>query len=195
MDGSRTVWELPVSPTCLPNGPASARCLASLCCNLHSNRAGRGRNGPLSGRAPIRSRSRHRAASVASVGARSMGDSPTVWELPASATCRPNGLVSAGCWASSLSKRDSRTSFCLRRAPCRETEFRAQRQLGRKRLLAIIGRCRDSNPSGRARQFAAICQPPENLRKRETAWWSPEDSNFVSGTHSYRACLCDIANC
>ena len=32
MDGSRTAWELPVSPTCLPNGPASAKCLASLCC-------------------------------------------------------------------------------------------------------------------------------------------------------------------
>ena len=28
MDGSCTAWELPVSPTCPPNGPASARCLA-----------------------------------------------------------------------------------------------------------------------------------------------------------------------
>jgi DNA-binding SARP family transcriptional activator len=26
-------WELRVSPICLPNGPASARCLASQCCN------------------------------------------------------------------------------------------------------------------------------------------------------------------
>ena len=34
MDGFRMAWELPGSPTCLPNGPASARCLASLCCNL-----------------------------------------------------------------------------------------------------------------------------------------------------------------
>lgn len=34
MDGFRMAWELPDSPTCLPNGPASARCLASLCCNL-----------------------------------------------------------------------------------------------------------------------------------------------------------------
>ena len=33
MDGSRTAWELRVSPICLPNGPASARCLASQCCN------------------------------------------------------------------------------------------------------------------------------------------------------------------
>ena len=32
LDGSRTAWELRVSP-CLPNGPASARCLASQCCN------------------------------------------------------------------------------------------------------------------------------------------------------------------
>jgi hypothetical protein len=46
MDGSRTAWGLLVSSTCLPNGPASAKCLASLCCNLHSNREGRGRNGP-----------------------------------------------------------------------------------------------------------------------------------------------------
>jgi hypothetical protein len=49
-----------------------------------------------------------------------------------------------------------------------------QRQLGQKDLLAIIALCRDSNPSGRARQFAAICQPPGNLRKRETAWWARE---------------------
>ena len=60
----------------------------------------------------------------------------------------------------------------------RETEFRAQRQLGRKRLLAIIGLCRDSNPSGRARQFAAIRQPQGNLRKRPTAWWARGDSNL-----------------
>jgi hypothetical protein len=32
MDGSRTAWESPVSPTCLPNGPASAKCLASQSC-------------------------------------------------------------------------------------------------------------------------------------------------------------------
>ena len=31
MDGSRTAWELPDWPTCLPT--ASARCLDSLCCN------------------------------------------------------------------------------------------------------------------------------------------------------------------
>jgi site-specific DNA recombinase len=31
MDGSRTAWELRVSPICLPNGPASAGCLASQC--------------------------------------------------------------------------------------------------------------------------------------------------------------------
>jgi hypothetical protein len=33
MDGSRKEWELPVSPTSLPNGPANAKCLVSLCCN------------------------------------------------------------------------------------------------------------------------------------------------------------------
>ena len=37
LDGSRTAWELRVSP-CLPNGPASARCLASQCCNRESDR-------------------------------------------------------------------------------------------------------------------------------------------------------------
>jgi hypothetical protein len=49
-----------------------------------------------------------------------MGDFPTEWEWPASATSRPNGLVSARCldwpcWASSLSKRDSRTSLYAQR--------------------------------------------------------------------------------
>jgi hypothetical protein len=34
MDGSRTAWELSVSPTCPRNGPASTRCLDSLCCSL-----------------------------------------------------------------------------------------------------------------------------------------------------------------
>jgi hypothetical protein len=34
MDGSRTAWELSVSPTCPPNGPASTRCLDSLSCSL-----------------------------------------------------------------------------------------------------------------------------------------------------------------
>ena len=45
----------------------------------------------------------------------------------------------------------------------REMEFQAQRQLGRKCLLGIIGVCRDSNPSGGARQFGAVRQKLGNL--------------------------------
>ena len=51
----------------------------------------------------------------------------------------------------------------LRCVSCRETEFRDQRQLGRKCLLGIIGLCRNSNPSGGARQFGAIRQQPGDL--------------------------------
>ena len=51
MDGFRTASELPVSPTCLPNGAASARCLASLCCDpSFGQRPNRGRRKPPSRR-------------------------------------------------------------------------------------------------------------------------------------------------
>jgi hypothetical protein len=38
MDGSHTAWASPVSPTCLQNGSASAKCLASLFCNPRTER-------------------------------------------------------------------------------------------------------------------------------------------------------------
>jgi hypothetical protein len=156
MDGSRTVWELPVSPTCLPNGPASARCLASLCCNLHSNRAGRGRNGPLSGRAPIRSRSRHRAASVASVGARSMGDSPTVWELPASATCRPNGLVSAP-------RDNSAENACSLSLVAAETRTRAAEPANSRLFASRQEISANARLRGGLQRIRTSCQAPTHI--------------------------------
>ena len=71
----------------------------------------------------------------------------------------------ARCWASPSVKRDSRTSLYLRLVSVAgKWNSEAQRQLGRKCLLGIIGLCRDSNPSGGARQFGAIRQQPGNLR-------------------------------
>ncbi len=64
------------------------------------------------------------------MGVARLGDLPAEWS-------RQRQLLGLAALNLSIEPR-----LCLRRSPFRETEFRAQRQLGRKRLLAIIGRCR-----------------------------------------------------
>jgi hypothetical protein len=76
----------------------------------------------------------------------------TEWEWLASATCQPNGLVSARClnWPRCNLLFEPRLS--LRRSPFRETELGSRRQLGQ-------------NPPGRS-----LDQP---LQRPECGWRSP----------------------